>query len=64
MHDHESVLPIGVKHNLGKDENKEWENRKGDGDKEQPFDLDFFDAHLFISDESTNNNGGWYSRQY
>ena len=39
-----SVLPIDVKHNLDKDESKEWENREGDGDEEQPFNLDFFDA--------------------
>ena len=32
------------KHNLDKDESKEQENREGDGDEEQLFDLDFFDA--------------------
>jgi len=44
MYNREPVLPIDVKHNLDKDENKERENREGDADREQPFDLDFFDA--------------------
>ena len=44
MYNREPVLQIDVKHNLDRDENKEWENREGDGDEEQPFDLDFFVA--------------------
>ena len=44
MYNREPVLPIDVKHNLDKDESKERENREGDGDEEQPFNLDFFDA--------------------
>ena len=44
MYNCEPVLPIDMKHNLDKYESKERENRKGDGDEEQPFDLDFFDA--------------------
>ena len=44
MYSREPVLQIDVRHNLDKDENKEPENREGDGDEEQPFDLDFFDA--------------------
>ena len=43
MYNREPVLSIDVKHNLDKDESKEREIR-GDGDEEQPFDLDFFDA--------------------
>ena len=31
-------------YNLDKDESKQQENREGDGDEEQLFDLDFFDA--------------------
>ena len=43
------VIPIRsnlklFKHNLDKDESKEQENREGNGDEEQLFDLDFFDA--------------------
>ena len=41
MYNREPVLPVGVKHNLDKDESKERENR-GDGDEEQSFDLNFF----------------------
>ena len=37
-----------MKHNLGKDENNERENREGDGDEDQQFDLDFFDG-IFLS---------------
>ena len=48
MYNSEPVLPIDVKYNLDKDEGKERENREGDGDEEQPFDLDFFDA-IFLS---------------
>ena len=44
MYNREPVLSIDVKHNLDKDESKEREIREGDGDAEQPFDLDFFDA--------------------
>ena len=44
MYNRDPVLPIDVKHNLDKDESKERENREGDGDEEQPFDLAFFDA--------------------
>ena len=44
MYNCELVLSIDVKRNLDKDENKEQENKEGDGDEEQPFDLDFFDA--------------------
>ena len=44
MYNREPVLPIDVKHNLDKDESKERENRGGDWDEEQPFDLDFFYA--------------------
>ena len=44
MYNREPVLPIDVKHNLDRDESKERENREGDGDEEQPFDLDFSDA--------------------
>ena len=44
MFNREPVLPIDVKHNLDKNESKERENRQGDGDEEQPFDLDSFDA--------------------
>ena len=44
MYNREPVLPIDVKHNLDKDESKERENREGDGDEEQPFDLNFFDS--------------------
>ena len=58
IYNHEPVLPIGVKHNLNKDESKDRENREGDGDKEQPFDLGFFVCCLLISDESPNNNRG------
>ena len=38
MCNRESVLPIDVNLNLGKDE------REGDGDEGQSFDLDFFDG--------------------
>ena len=41
MYNREPVLPIDVKHNLVKDESKKRENREGDGDEEQPFELDF-----------------------
>ena len=44
MYNREPILPIDVKRKLDKDENKERENREGDGDERQPFDLDFFDA--------------------
>ena len=44
MYNREPVLPIDVKHNLDKDESKERENREGDVNEEQPFDVDFFDA--------------------
>ena len=43
MYNREPVLPIDAKHNLDKDESKEQENR-GDGDQEQPFDLNCFVA--------------------
>ena len=43
MYNGEPVLPVGVKHNLDKDESKEQENR-GDGDEEQSFDLNFFNV--------------------
>ena len=57
MYNSDAALPIDVKHNLDKDESKERENREGDGDEEQPFDLDFFDA-IFSSatNNSPNNN--------
>ena len=42
MYNREPVLPVGVKHNLDKDESRERENREGDGDEEQSFDLNFF----------------------
>ena len=48
MYNREPVFPINVKHNLNKDESKEPENREGEVDEEQPFDLDFFDV-LFSS---------------
>ena len=44
MHNCDPVLPIDVKYNLDKDESKEQENKQGDGDEEQPFDLDFFNT--------------------
>ena len=63
MYNREPVLPIDVKHNLNKDESKERENREGDGDEEQPFDLNFFDAifssaakvRTTIADDADNN---------
>ena len=62
MYNREPVLPIDVKHNLDKDESKERENI-GDGDEEQPFDLNFFDAifssatkvQTTISDDAADN---------
>ena len=48
MYNREPVFPINLKHNLNKDESKEPENREGEVDEEQPFDLDFFDV-LFSS---------------
>ena len=44
IYNHEPVLSIDVKQNQDKDESKKRENREGDGDEEQPFDLNFFDA--------------------
>ena len=44
MYNHEPVLAIDVKHNLDKDESKERENREGDGDEEELFNINFFDA--------------------
>ena len=44
MYNHEPVLVIDVKHNLDKDESKERENREGDGDEEELFNINFFDA--------------------
>ena len=44
MYNREPVLPIDVEHNLEKDESKEQENGKGDGDEEQTFNLNFSDA--------------------
>ena len=44
IYNREPVLPVGVKHNLDKDESKERENREGDGDEEQSFDLNFFNV--------------------
>ena len=63
MYNREPVLQIDVKHNLDKDENKERENREGDGDEEQPFDVDFFDAifssatkvRITIADDTADN---------
>ena len=63
MYNREPVLPIDLKHNLDKDESKEREQREGDGDEEQPFDLDFFDAifssatkvRTTIADEAAEN---------
>ena len=62
MHNCDPVLPIDVKHNLDKDENKEQENKEGDEDEEQPFDLDFFNtifssatkARTTITDDAAN----------
>ena len=62
MYNREPVLPIDVKHNLDKDESKERENI-GNGDEEQPFDLNFFDAifssatkvQTTISDDAADN---------
>ena len=48
MYNHEPVLVIDVKHNLDKDESKERENREGDGDEEELFNINFFDA-IFLS---------------
>ena len=44
MYNREPVLPIDMKHNLDKDESNKLEHREGDGNNEQPFNLDFFDA--------------------
>ena len=63
MYNREPVLQTDVKHNLDKDENKERENREGDGDEEQPFDVDFFDAifssatkvRITIADDTADN---------
>ena len=49
MYNREPVLPIDVKHNLDKDESKERENREGDVNEEQPFDVDFFDAIFLLA---------------
>ena len=62
MYNREPVLPIDAKHNLDKDESKEQENR-GDGDQEQPFDLNCFVAIFSsamkvwttIADDAANN---------
>ena len=63
MHNCDPVLPTDVKHNLDKDESKEQENKQGDGDEEQPFDLDFFNTifssatkpRTTITDDAANN---------
>ena len=44
MCNRESVLPIHVNLNLGKDESRGRKNREGDGDEGQSFDLVFFDG--------------------
>ena len=63
MYNREPVFPIDVKHNLDKDEIKERENREGDGDEEQPFNLKCFDGifssatkvQTTISDDAAGN---------
>ena len=44
MYNRELVLPIDVKHKLDKGERNERKHGDGDGNEEQPFDLNFFDA--------------------
>ena len=44
MHNREPVLPIDMKHNLDKYDNKERENTERDGDKERPFNLEFLNT--------------------
>ena len=44
MHNREPVLPIDMKHNLDKYDNKERENTERDGDEERPFNLEFLNT--------------------
>ena len=63
MYNREQVLPIDVKHNLDKDGSKEPEKIEGDGDEEQPVDLNFFDpifssatkVQTIIADNAAHN---------
>ena len=44
MHNREPVLPIDMKNNLDKYDNKERENTERDGDEGRPFNLEFLNT--------------------